>query len=68
MGPTNKIDVVRQSQHFVNLELPSVSIANRAAKFYSVHVYNSHITLRYIDELLCFLFVFFLVKLFFITY
>jgi len=39
---TNKIDVVREFQQYFNFELPSVSIANRAAKFQSLfHVHNS---------------------------
>jgi len=41
---TNKIDVVTQCQQYINFELSSVSIANRAAKFQALfHVYNSAI-------------------------
>jgi len=45
---TNKIDVVRECQQYVNFELPSVSIANRAAKFQALfHVHNSAINTQY---------------------
>jgi len=36
---TNKIDVVRECQQYFNFELPSVSIANRAAKFQSLFMF-----------------------------
>jgi len=45
---TNKIDDVIEFQQYVNFELPSVSIANRAAKFQVLfHVHNSAIIMQY---------------------
>ena len=65
----NKIDVVRQCRQYFNFELPSVSIANRAAKFHELfHTHNSGIIMQQAYWWVAVVFLLFTVKLLFFSY